>query len=364
MSDIDRRKFLKQSGAALGGLVAAPRVGLLGLLGAAVIGVAAGSEDAGAIPVLGNRRRLLRSGEPVNARGEPFGYSIDGIAVVNVPAAVPGTRVLAVVAHERACASGQVEAVAARSVGISALELVREEHGGWRHEIASHHNRRWHLETPVPLEGARLLPDAPMLRVQEEGPGLGSVCCAIATPWMTALCAERDGWIVELNPLSGVAVRRFTMGRVRATSLKLVATRGKPAALYLAGKYLYKFVSHQRHDGRLVQANRAIFLLGELFVADLSCCKWISLTKGLLGDPWQAVVRDPESAALALGVTPLEAAFDLDRLTEEDTSSDAEESRFAIGVDRAEKSLPISESHAFSAETLEDGSAAFVSTSG
>ncbi len=302
MTDLDRRKFLTQSGAALGGLIASPRLGLLAVAAGAAASIAAKGEADAAQATSGMPRFLLRSGEPINSRGQPLGYGIDALATVTVPTAAPGTRIFVVAGHARP-RPGCDERFARRSVGCSTLEFVREQ-GRWQHEVASVHNRRWDLETPIAIEGARLVPDQAAYRFQEMQPGTDCVLCVAATPWQTVLCGERDGWIVEVNPLSGHAVKRFSLGRVGALSIELVVQAGVPVAVYMRSRtHYFKFVSHQRFEGRQIQLNASILLIGELWAADLASEKWVLLTGDLEDTAWAERMRDP------LGAAGLPAAF-------------------------------------------------------
>ncbi|MBI3554687.1 MAG: DUF839 domain-containing protein [Deltaproteobacteria bacterium] len=287
---MDRRKFLFQSTATVGGLLASPRLGLLAVAAGAMAGTLAQDSDS---PRSENPPRpLLRSGEPINSRGHPLGHGIAALTTVSVPTAAPGTRIFAVVAHGQARTDCN-ERIARRSVGFSTLEFTREN-GRWQHEVASVHNRRWDLETPIPIEGARLVADQAAYRVQEMQPGTGCVNTVAATPWQTVLCGERDGWVVEVNPLSGHAVKRFSLGRVGARSIELVAKPGMPVAVYLLGdSHYFKFVSHQRFEARQIQVNSSILLIGELSVADLAAGQWVALTADLKDEAWAAQLREP-----------------------------------------------------------------------
>lgn len=300
--DMDRRKFLFRSGsdwgATFGGVLR--KHPTLGLLAAAIDALtpAGARQSAGAVasaPV----SRLLRAGEPVNARGEPFGHEVSGIAVVQGPSVKQGSRVFAVIGHANPRPACE-EKISRRTTGITVVELVRDAQAGspWRHEVSSPQNRRWDLNSAIPLDGARLDSETPGGRafyVQERAGGLGVIDSVVPTPWNTVLCTERDGWVIEVNPFAGHAVRRFSLGRLGARQLRINSSEsGKPLAVYLQSPdRLFKFVSHQRFEPREPQRNCAILSIGELFVADPGTSRWVPLTKGLAGEAWAEKMRAP-----------------------------------------------------------------------
>lgn len=290
----DRRKFLLQSGGALGGLLASPSTGLMALLGGALAAGALSSETSSSectdidtnTSKSSGPKPLLRAQEPMNAQGAPFGYSVSGIATFPIPAAKAGQRLIIIIGHDKPRPDCE-ERFARRSVGVSSLEVVFDsDRKSWRHEIMSHHNRRWDLTSEIAVEGGYIHPDQPLFRFQSVEQGLRSVQCVVGTPWGTALCAERDGYLVEINPLSGFVVKRLSLGRIDARELVIIAKPGQPLCIYALGSRLFKFISHQRYEARLQQANSQLLVLGELLVADLKQSKWISVSKNVYNDDW------------------------------------------------------------------------------
>lgn len=322
----DRRSFILKSGAGLGGFLASPRMAVLGALS-----LLAGSTEmknsnaAASNPVLWRKRRLLRSGEPLNTAGQPLGYGVSGIAVVSLPDAVPGHRVAVILTHEKGRAQGD-QSFLKSDVGISVVELERQPKG-WAHVIASAHNRRWDATTSIPLVGTRLVTEKPSITHQQMTVGSFGVSCIRPLPWGTVLCGEgrfesrfgggsskeSHGWVIEVNPRTGHAVKWLSLGRTSPVSIAVQAVSGQPVTVYMLGNqgHLFKFVSHQRFDGHQPMSYHSTLAIGELFILENQV--WRSLTAGLSEEQWLKTVSDPYSvepfsqpqseSATALGLT-------------------------------------------------------------
>ncbi|MBI3542464.1 MAG: hypothetical protein HY075_04215 [Deltaproteobacteria bacterium] len=310
MTDLDRRKFLQRSGATVGGALVNPKLGVFAAAAAAAGAIAGRGATAAETGAVHEVRRLLRSGEPINSRGQPFGHDVTALALVSAPAADPTSRVLVVAGHGSP-RPGCEERIARKTVGISVVELEYEKtakSARWRHEVASEHNRRWDLDTPIPMDGARMAPDEPAFRVQRVDAPVGAIACVAATPWQSVLCAERGGWIVEVHAVSGTAIRRLSLGRVDAVSIAVRAEAGKAIVVELesARGGTFKFVSHQRFDPRLPQGNVQSLLIGELFFRQGGEPHvWAPVTEGLVGEEWAGRLADPFPAATAATAAPL-----------------------------------------------------------
>lgn len=288
----DRRKFLTQAGATIGSFLASPRLGIMAALGGFLATADSNTASAKQGEKASQRRKTLqlRSGDPINAQGEPFGGTITGFVLSAKPAAQADSRVLLTIGHEGRGLDGKL-------AGVSVLEFAKSAEGQWRHEISSHLNRRWHQATPTPLEGARLnSADGKMHRLQRLESGVGEINQVSLLPWNTVLCTERDGWVVEVNPLTGVAIKRASLGKVGAVAALVLESAGNPLVVYLLGTRLFKFVSHQRFDARLMQANSQLLQIGELYVADFQDSSWRPLTEKLGAAEWERNIEQPDSA--------------------------------------------------------------------
>jgi hypothetical protein len=242
MSDLDleRRKFLTQAGAALGGLFASPRAALLGAAfgGAAVASASSEPKSDGAALA---RRQILRSGEPMNSSGHAFGRATRALAAIELPARARGTRMAVVFAHEDS--------------GASVIEIARDSRGRWDVVIASAINRR------------------------HGGAGARSV---LATPWGTALLGENG--ISELDPVGGHSVPKKAPEGIQPVALSLEAAAGRFAIVRgrgLDGR-LFKLVSEARYDPRDPYSGRGLLSAGELSEGDNP------LTSGAFGNSLEA----------------------------------------------------------------------------
>lgn len=313
-TDLDRRNFLFRSGATLGGLLASPRLGMLAAVGGAIAASEEASSSASQAKFQAQEERLLlRSGEPINTRGQPFGQQVTAAVTLAAPTAKQGERLFFVAGHgssksfvEDAAQDATAERLRLRGTGISIVEFQFDpQKKTWRHIVGSLHNRRWDGETAIPLEGARLGSDGKLFREQSLLAGTGEISAMVALPWQTVLAAEREGWLVEVNPATGLAVKRFSLGRLGAISLAVDARPGEPIAIYALGsRCLFKFVSHQRFDARLVQANASVLMIGELFAADFAQSRWVPLTRGLSMEEWSELL--PRVAEAGNPPAPLE----------------------------------------------------------
>ena len=312
----DRRKFLKQSGAALGGFLINPAAGLLGVFAAGA--VPSKKETPQELPY--RWQPLLRSGSPINGAGHAFGGRLSSLTAFQSPQALQKEEV-----------GGRYVVVATHSSpreGISIFEVVKTKRG-WDHVVSGRTNRVFSRQTSVPLDGGCLVSGGSLFRHQALLDGVGSVACSATTPWRTVLCAEspsvtagenagvdNSGWVVEVNPLTGVAVKRLSLARVQAVGLVTVSEPARRYVVYMLGgpsseqMYLYKFVSHQRLDAMRFDANSQMLLIGQLSVADLEKHEWITLTANLSGEKWLQVMSAPAEAAAQV-VAPVRGAHAL-----------------------------------------------------
>lgn len=302
----DRRKFLLQSGAAVGGFLLNPTAGVLGLVAATLAQKNASDEsNAKAAPGARTKRPLLRSAAPIDTAGRPFGARVASLSALQVPQALQkedeAGRFVLVCGHE----SGPIS--------LSTFEVVRSKRG-WDHAVGSHYNRTFSRLTQVPIDGARLSAESSLYRHQAMLSGLGPARSSLTTPWNTVLIAEGGegndfGWVAELNPFTGSVIKRFSLGRLQALGLAQWTQSGSPYVLYALGgasgerMFLYKFVSHQRFDAKHLTANATLLSMGELYVADLEKAEWQPLSNGLDSNHWKALMQTP--AAVTGSLKPL-----------------------------------------------------------
>ncbi|MEW6056455.1 MAG: alkaline phosphatase PhoX [Bdellovibrionota bacterium] len=328
----ERRRFLTQSGGMLGGFLANPGAALLSLVAGSLVSKtgrsAANAADVASFETeTAVAKKVLHANEAVNLQGDPLGLDLSSMVLVSQPEAWSAqkqcNRVLLVLAH--GCAAGQIDPkLSRRHVGLSMIELELSENG-WSHRISGMMNRRWHAESPVAIEGMRFQENAPALRVQRLSQGMAGIASMALSGWQTVLACEarpgdsyprfefseerekqhfhRDwGWVVEVNPFTGTAIKRFSLGRVFPVSASLAASAGKPVSIYLLGQredglgFLFKFISHQRFDSRMLTANASILSMGELWVADIEKRRWGRVFEGSGGRSWEEAMVSPYQA--------------------------------------------------------------------
>jgi len=308
---MDRRKFLQQTGASIGGFLASPQLGALTTIGAA-LGFASAAEAGRkreadelerenrlgqAVPHL-----LVRTGEAMNSAGEAFGATISGMALFQTQSIEKGRRAIAVIGHSSQYSPPHSERkLQPRDEGISVLEFHKNE-SRWEHAIASPQNRRFHALSETALDGARFFAEQPVHRVQKRAIGIGSIACVVATPWNTALCGS--DWTLEVHPYSGVVLQKLCLGRIYPQSLHLRAEISHQLEVYALGrnpesdqKQLFKFVSHQKYHPMTGGQGATFLNMGEFFVAtkpglDATC--WTSLTpQDLSTEEWEQRLMNP-----------------------------------------------------------------------
>jgi hypothetical protein len=293
---VDRRKFLLHSGAGVGGLLASPRLAIAGAL-AAGLGLTKDSPDEAAAIVEAQHKVFFHANEPMNTAGHPFGFQIATLNLIALPEVTKATgkhRYSLVVGHLHPRKNCD-EKFAQRSVGITTLEVTRDESGHWAHDISAIGNRRFDALTALPIDGARLnTGDEPMLRHQKLDSGASGITSSHTTAWQSVLCGESAGWLIEVQPRVGSIVKRFSMGRIYPVAITSFAETGAQASVYVLsqapgtnGFRIFKFVSHQRFDARRGDANSSLLVIGDLLVADAEKKTWTNLTHGLTSFEWE-----------------------------------------------------------------------------
>ncbi len=216
--------------------------------------------------------------------------------------------------------------------------------GEWKMIVDDRYNRRIDARTQIPFAWDRPIAG------QTYAIGTLGNCGGGVTPWRTILTCEENnqefygerdytggkaggivrdetvygwdkvfsyppehyGWVVEVNPLTGVAKKLVALGRFGHESATVAVARDGRCVVYSGDdandRCLYKFIADQ--PGSLER--------GTLYVADIENGKWISLRydqnptlKKYFEDQTEVLVR-ARYAALMLGGTPLDRPEDID----------------------------------------------------
>jgi secreted PhoX family phosphatase len=151
-------------------------------------------------------------------------------------------------------------------------------------------------------------------------------CSGGQTPWMTALSCEENyqdyygedknklgggyqwfeaggadqgqipehyGWVVELDPYSGVAKKRTAMGRFRHENVAVAIGKSGKVVAYMGDdkrdECVYKFITAANYDASNRDANMDILDEGTLYVADFGKGRWIPV----VFEGNEAVLTDP-----------------------------------------------------------------------
>jgi secreted PhoX family phosphatase len=219
--------------------------------------------------------------------------------------------------------------------------LVHIEKDGtkWQIKKESPFNRRISGETEIPMITPRDIAGSKIAT------GTFANCAGGVTPWKSILTCEENyhdfygereredrplvhgklewakfyqnppehyGWVVEVNPKTGVAKKLTGLGRFSHECATCIRTKDGRVAVYSgddkAGEFLYKFISDTKDS----------LDKGELFVANISEGKWVSLSrdknkllKKNFKDQTDVLIHAREAARL-LGATPLDRPEDIE----------------------------------------------------
>lgn len=290
---------------------------------------------------------LIKWGDIINSKNDTFGFNNDYLAFfpleknrailwVNHEYVHP----LFVSKHQRGQEKTKLQVdLEMYNVGGTLIEIARHESTGlWGLVPRSEFNRRLTASTPIPLLAARPIAGS------KTAMGTLANCAGGVTPWGTVLSCEENydafygevnfetgkhvpsvygwekfynnhphhyGWVVEINPKTGAAVKHTTLGRFAHESATVVTMPDQRVAVYTGDdandEHLYKFIASKPNS--LEQ--------GELYVADLSNKKWLHLShekseilKKTFKDQTDVMIHCREAAKL-LGATPLDRPEDI-----------------------------------------------------
>jgi len=300
-----------------------------------------------------NYELLLRWRQPLNARGQKFGFNNDYLAFLPLDPRNPREGLLWVnhEYHDPYFNSGwrkdqprtlKQVAMERREVGGSIVHLRRGEHS-WAMVPNSKYNRRIDAFTPIPLVSE--LPIAG----SKTAIGTFGNCAGGITPWGTILSCEENymnfvgeavyengrrrlkpangylswdkhiklppehyGWVVEVDIKTGKAKKLTALGRFAHECATTIVAKDGRTVVYTGDddddEHLYKFISAK--PGSLEQ--------GELFVADTVRGRWLSLSlknnellRKHFKNQTEVLIRTREAAKI-LGATPLDRPEDIE----------------------------------------------------
>ncbi len=223
-------------------------------------------------------------------------------------------------------------------VGGSLIEISQSS-SGWEVVKNSPFNRRISAQTKIPFAGGK--------KVKGTNTAIGTLanCAGGKTPWGTVLTCEENydgffgetdfktkkhipsewlqwdkffpyppehyGWVVEVNPSTGAAIKHTSMGRFAHECATVRLSSSNIPVVYSGddtdNEHLYKFIS--RETGSLTS--------GTLYVAQLETGTWIPLTladlrlKSVFKDELDLLIHAREAAKI-VGATPLDRPEDIE----------------------------------------------------
>lgn len=177
---------------------------------------------------------------------------------------------------------------------------IKKQNGKWALQKDSQYNRRLHGRTKIPFSHG--------FKIQGSTNGIGTLanCAGGITPWKTFLTSEENydtfygeatikngkrtikyvnkidwhekfpyppehyGWIVEIDPWTGVAQKQILLGRAPHEGATTINTKDGRVVAYMGedrpNGYIFKFVSTGQH-----------FKEGTLYAADTINGRWLAL---------------------------------------------------------------------------------------
>ncbi len=249
--------------------------------------------------------KLIEWNEPLNRRGDRFGYNNDFIAfiprsendaVLWINHEYPDPAFLSGGSWEHPEKKTREQiALERRSVGGSLIRSPRETtHAPGGFVLEAPLKRRRAADTPIPFAWPEKIAGT------REAIGTFGNCAGGRTPWGTVLSCEENfqdmypwkgkpshlgwerffpqpvehyGWVVEVNPLTGAAKKLVALGRFCHEGATFARTKSGLAVVYMGDdgndQCLYKFISHSKDS----------LERGSLYVANLTGKKWVKLDR-------------------------------------------------------------------------------------
>jgi uncharacterized protein len=247
------------------------------------------------------------------------------------------------------------------AVGFAVLHVKKTGAGKWELVKDSDYNKRFDGMTEIMFTGVA----AEAMSMKTVIGTMGN-CSGGQTPWHTALSCEENyqsyygedsvgvrataitdtyrwsedaataqkpeyyGWVVELDPFSGIAKKRTAMGRFRHENVAIGLAKSGQVVAYMGDdardEVVYKFVSEAKYDAANRDANLDILEKGTLYAANFGTGKWIPVVwegnEERLGDPKNVggytlknqadVLTYCNHAARALGATRTDRPEDIE----------------------------------------------------
>ena len=301
-----------------------------------------------------NYEIMLRWRQPLNGKGDKFGFNNDYLAYFPLDPRLPFEGLLWVnhEYHDPYFNSGWQKgqprtakqvAIERTEVGGSLVHIRRVPGGNWEMVAHSEYNRRLDAFTPIPL-----ISEEPIMG-KKIAIGTFGNCAGGITPWGNVLTCEENymnfvgeavftkgvrsikpvdgylswdkfvqlppehyGWVVEVEPKTGKAKKLTALGRFAHECATCIVASDDRTVVYSGDdaddEHLYKFISSK--PGSLEQ--------GELFVADTVNGRWLSLSlkknevlRKNFRSPTDCLIRTREAAKL-IGATPLDRPEDIE----------------------------------------------------
>jgi len=243
------------------------------------------------------------------------------------------------------------------SVGFAIVHL-RKVDGSWTIVTDSDYGRRFDATTPIALSGP--VAGADVVQGKTEVIGTLANCSGGQTPWITALSCEENyqsyygedsinepssvygwekeaataeipeafGWVVEVDPFSGVAKKRTALGRFRHENVAIAIGKSGKVVAYMGDdardEVVYKFISDKVYNPEDREANMDILDSGTLYAANFGSGKWIPLiyegNEETFAEPLSGYTIDSQAALLtyanvasrALGATRTDRPEDIE----------------------------------------------------
>ena len=228
--------------------------------------------------------KIISTLEPLSRLGEPFG------ARVNTFSCIENTQdqIFVVFGHQGEyefqpgiLRDEQIRNLSKYAGGVSVLEISRRgRHSPWRLNAQSSVNRRIYSGIECALYGSRTN-DGNTEDFSEKTTAPQEFTSMLATPWQTVLAlGAADGWMAEINPVSGTLLQRFSLGKTSACACQILTAPGKPVRVYSTDRDsgFWRFTSEQKFEARLMSFNQRI-LDGGLLEKQIDG-KWCSQAVG------------------------------------------------------------------------------------
>lgn len=229
------------------------------------------------------------------------------------------------------------------NLGMSVIEVYRDENGAWKMDTQSKYARRINGFTKFELTGPAK--GIPALGGASAATGTFANCSGGVTLWNTVLSCEENfeataeaaglpethyGWVVEVDPFDSKYLKKHTaLGRFNHENTAMGLAADGRVVVYMGDDKkdacVYKFVSKGKYNPSKGRANAALLEDGTLYVANLKSGKWMPVTLEAIAKAVQEdselqqkfksqgdVVTYCQEAALLAGGTPTDRPEDIE----------------------------------------------------